>query len=169
MNINNKEQEVDLKHIKRCIELSGEALRNGDNPFGCVIAKDDQVLVEAKNKIKENDVTQHAEIIAMKEAQKILKTDDLSDYAIYSNCEPCPMCSFMIRELKFSKVVFAIKSPFMGGYSKWDILQDEGLLKFKPIFSKPPEVFVGLMEKEAEEVFKKSHLAMDSGVNEKFK
>ncbi len=146
----------DEKYMRRCIQLSEKALGLGDNPFGCVIANEKGILVEARNKIKENDVTQHAEILAMRKAQKLLKTSDLSEYAIYSNCEPCPMCAFMMRELKFKRVVFALLSPQMGGYSKWNILEDKELLKFKPIFSNPPEVVTGILEKEALAVFEKA-------------
>lgn len=151
----------DEKYMRRCIQLSEKALEFGDNPFGCVIANKDGVLVEARNKIKENDVTQHAEILAMRKVQKLLKTDDLSKYTIYSNCEPCPMCAFMMRELKFKRVVFAILSPQMGGYSKWNILEDEELIKFKPVFSNPPEVVTGILEKEAMAVFEKAGWEMD--------
>ncbi len=152
------------KFIKRCIELSEEALESGDNPFGSLIVKKDDILVEERNKIKDFDVTGHAEIMAMRKAQKLLKTDDLSEYTLYSNCEPCPMCAFMIRELKFKRVVFSLKSPCMGGYSKWNILEDEELLKFKPIFSTPPEIISGIMKKEAEEVFKKAGWFIDGKV-----
>ena len=146
----------DEKYIRRCIQLSEKALRLGDNPFGCVIAGKDGILVEAKNKIRKNDITCHAEILAMKKAQELLKTSNLSRYAIYSNCEPCPMCAFMMRELKFKRVVFALLSPHMGGYSKWNILEDKKLAKFKPIFSNPPKVITGILEKEAAIVFKKA-------------
>ena len=40
----------------------------------------------------------------------------------------------------------------MGGYSKWLILQDQELSRLKPIFSDPPEVIGGFMEKEAKVV-----------------
>ena len=146
----------DEKYMRRCIQLSEKALGLGDNPFGCVIANKKGILVETRNKIKENDITQHAEILAMRKAQKLLKTSDLSEYAIYSNCEPCPMCAFMMRELKFKRVVFALLSTCMGGYSKWNILEDKELLKFKPIFSNPPKVVTGILEKEALAVFEKA-------------
>ena len=146
----------DEKYMWRCIQLSEKALALGDNPFGCVIADKKGILVEAKNKIKENDIKQHAEILAMRQAQQLLKTSDLSKYTIYSNCEPCPMCAFMMRELKFKRVVFALLSPYMGGYSKWNILEDKKLIKFKPIFSNPPKVITGILKKEAMAVFKKA-------------
>jgi tRNA(adenine34) deaminase len=157
---------MDEKYIERCIELSREALRAGDNPFGSVIVRNDQIVCEARNKIKENDVTQHAEIVAMKEAQKILESDDLSECVIYSNCEPCPMYSFMIRELKFKKVVFALESPYMGGFSRWDILQDRGLLRFKPVFGEPPEVVKGILKEQAHQVFQEAGWTVDQGLTE---
>jgi tRNA(adenine34) deaminase len=61
----------------------------------------------------------------------------------------------MIREYKIKKVVFAVQSPFMGGYSKWKILQDEELSKMPDFFAKPPEVISRLLESEAKKVFDK--------------
>ena len=142
--------------MQRCINLSAQAFDNGDNPFGCVIVQDNKIIVEAANKIRENDVTQHAEIIAMRKAQQLLARTDLSDCTLYSNCEPCPMCSFMIRELKFKKVVFALSSPAMGGYSKWPILQDTEITQFKPVFADPPIIVTGVLKKEAAPVFTKA-------------
>ena len=58
------------------------------------------------------------------------------------------MCSFMIREAKFRKVVFSLPSPNMGGLSKWNILKDKGLEHFAPFFAKPPKVIGGVLEDE---------------------
>lgn len=152
------------KYINRCIDLSEKALEKGDNPFGALIANKEGILVESENRITENDVTNHAEIVVMRKAQKMLETDDLSDYTIYSNCEPCPMCAFMMRELKFRRVVFAIKSPHMGGWSKWNILEDRDLLKFEPVFTEPPKVIAGLLEEEAMNVFKRAGWTIQEGM-----
>ncbi len=144
------------KYIRRCIELAEESLERGDNPFGSVIVCNGEIIVETGNEVKKNDVTNHAEIVAMRKAQEILKTNDLSNCKIYSNCEPCPMCSFMMRELKFNTVVFSLVSKYMGGFSKWNILEDKDLEKFEPVFSKPPKVITGVLEDEARETFKKA-------------
>lgn len=62
-------------------------------PFGCVIAKESQVLVSAHNQVlKDNDPTAHAEITAIRKATKKLGTFDLSGYTLYTTCYPCPMC-----------------------------------------------------------------------------
>lgn len=144
----------DERLIKRCIELAEQSLRNGDSPFGSIIARNGNIIAESANAIiVERDVTRHAEILAMRTAQKILASSDLTDCEIYSNCEPCPMCAFMMRELKFKRVVFAAHSPFMGGYSKWNILQDGELQIFAPVFAVPPEVVSGVLEEEAKQTF----------------
>ena len=74
--------------------------------------------------------------------------------------EPCPMCSFMIREHKIKKVVFALPSPFMGGHSKWNILADTELSHFSPFFASPPKVIGPILEKEAKAIFDKTPLWM---------
>ena len=144
----------DELYIARCIELAEESLKNGDHPFGSLVVCDGEIISEASNKtVSENDITNHAEIIAIKKAIKKLNTTDLSNCSLYSIVEPCPMCSFMIREVKFKELVFSLKSPHMGGFSRWDIIQDKGLENFKPVFSKAPLVVLGVLEEEAKQVF----------------
>jgi len=143
-------------YIKKCIELAEKSVKKGEAPFGSLIVKDGKIIVAVTNANEKNgDVTSHAEIMAMRKAQKKLKTKDLKDCEIYSNCEPCPMCSFMMRELHFKKVVFGVRSPNMGGFSKWNILKDKGLARFKPLFSDEPEVVGGVLEKECRKTYAK--------------
>jgi tRNA(adenine34) deaminase len=87
-----------------------------------------------------------------------LGTKDLSSCTIYINVEPCAMCSFCIRETGIRRVVYAIPSPIMGGYSKWNILGDLDISNTLPeIFRDPPEIVSGLMEAEAEQVWREWH------------
>ena len=87
----------------------------------------------------------HAEILAISEAQRVLGRSDLSDCTIYSNVEPCPMCSFPIRETRIGRVVYAISSPMMGGFSKWNVLGDNEISNVMPqVFGDAPEVAAGL-------------------------
>ncbi len=147
-------REEDSRFIRRCIELSRVSLESGGAPFGALVVRDEEVIADSTNDAQ-NKVSDHAEILVLDKAHKKLGTQDLSGCVLYSNCEPCPMCSFMIREYKIKKVVFAIPSPLMGGFSKWDILQDKGLSKLGGFFGEPPEVVSGIFEEEAMEVFGK--------------
>ena len=67
---------------------------NEGGPFGAVIVdKNNNIIANGNNKVLiNNDPTAHAEIIAIREACKKLHTYDLSNYIIYTSCEPCPMC-----------------------------------------------------------------------------
>lgn len=63
-------------------------------PFGAVIVdKEGNIIANGNNKvIRNNDPTAHAEIVAIREACQKLNTYDLSEYILYTSCEPCPMC-----------------------------------------------------------------------------
>ena len=68
-------------------------MKNYGGPFGAVIVKDDEVIAVASNTvIKDNDPTAHAEINAIRQASKKLKTYDLKDCSLYTTAYPCPMC-----------------------------------------------------------------------------
>ena len=151
--------EYDERFMLRCIEISEESVRSGDAAFGSLIAIDENLVAEGLNDYKTR-ISNHAEVIALNNAHKILGTSDLSLCTLYTSCEPCPMCSFMIREYKIKRVVFALPSLYVGGYSKWPILQDTELSILKPIFSEPPEILGGFMEKEAKAVMDKTPLWM---------
>jgi tRNA(adenine34) deaminase len=151
-----KPSDIDLKMMRRCVALSAEAVRAHELPFACVICKDGEVVVETTNRvIRDADVTRHAEIIAISEAQRILGRKDLSDCTLYSNVEPCPMCSFPIRETRISRVVYSISSPMMGGFSKWDVLSDREISDVMPqVFGKAPDISAGLMYRDAAAVWR---------------
>lgn len=150
-----EQEKQDIKYAKMCIKLANEAYEDDDDlPFACIIVRNNKVVVKAKNHARKGDVTKHAEVLALKEAQQVLRSSDLNGCILYSNVEPCPMCSFMIRELKISKVCFSLSSPVMGGYTKWPILQDMPLSEITP-FGNPPEIVKGILSKEAKRDFDK--------------
>src|ERR1700756_3848504 len=145
----------DLRMMERCLELARQGVKQGELPFGAVIASRGQVIAEATNRVSsECDVTRHAELVALSEAQKILRRRRLPDCTLYSIVEPCPMCSFPSREARIGRVVFALSSPVMGGCSKWDVLKDDDLSnKLPEVFGPPPEIVSGLLSAQAEQVW----------------
>ncbi|HEX5509012.1 MAG TPA: nucleoside deaminase [Pseudolabrys sp.] len=147
---------TDLAMMRRCITLSAEAAKQGEFPFAALIADGNRVVVKVTNRVvRKSDVTQHAELLAVSEAQRVLGRNDLSSCTIYSNIEPCAMCSFSIRETGIGRVVFAISSPMMGGFSKWGVLRDTEISNVMPeAFGGVPEVVVGLLRQEAEQVWR---------------
>ena len=86
-----------------------------DVPIGCVIKKDGQIIAAAHNQREvDNDVTAHAEMLAIKKAQKGLKTSRLSGCELYVTLEPCPMCSWAIVESGIETVYFGSYNPNYG-------------------------------------------------------
>ena len=146
---------LDTAMMERCIRLSATAAASGELPFAAVVCEDDRIVVEATNLVAQTaDVTRHAELIAVSEAQKTLGRKDLSSCALYSNVEPSVMCSFPIRETGISRVIYAIGSPMMGGFSKWNVLRDAEISDAMPeAFGGIPEVIAGLCRDEAEKVW----------------
>ena len=83
------------KYMKLAKQNAEEGINKGEGgPFGAVIIdKEGNVISNGNNQvIKNNDPTAHAEIVAIREACEKLHTYDLSNYILYTSCEPCPMC-----------------------------------------------------------------------------
>ena len=151
--------DLDMRMMARCIELSRDSITVGELPFACVICRDGEVVAEATNRVaRDCDVTRHAEMVAMSEVQQVLGTKRLSRCTLYSNVEPCAMCSYCIRETRMRKVVYAIRSPIMGGHSKWKVLQDREISDVIPeVFGRVPEIAGAVMQEEAEAVWRNWH------------
>lgn len=139
--------------MQRCIDLSVRSGREGEYPYGVVICRDGEVVAESINRVAhEHDVTRHAEVVAISAAQKALGTVSLDDCMIYVSAEPCAYCCYAIRESRIARVIYGLRSPHMGGVSKWPILPDEDLSNSMPeVFAAPPEIVAGFMAAEAEE------------------
>ena len=78
-----------------------------DVPIGCVIKKDGKIIASAHNRREsDNDITAHAEILAIKEAQKVLNTSRLNDCEMFVTLEPCPMCAWAIIQSGIKTLYF---------------------------------------------------------------
>jgi tRNA(adenine34) deaminase len=149
-------EKIDRAMMARCVELSRIAATKGEYPFGTVIARDGKIVAEAINHtVRDGDVTRHAEVIALSQAQKAIGREQLRHYTLYSNIEPCAMCSYCIREAWIGRVIFALASPVMGGMSKWNILRDDHMASRMPqIFAAAPEVVSGVLLQEAQQAWR---------------
>ena len=90
------------------IDAINEALKsNLDIPIGCVIKKDGIIIASAHNMREEKqDITAHAEILAIKQAQERLNTSRLYGCELYVTLEPCPMCTWAILQSGIDAVYF---------------------------------------------------------------
>jgi tRNA(adenine34) deaminase len=147
---------IDLTMMQHCIELSKQVAAQGELPFASLICRGEVILSEAANRVvRDRDITRHAELLAISAAQKAVGKTKLTNCTLYSNVEPCVMCAFPIREARLKRVVFSLRSPLMGGYSRWNVLGDDDISDIMPeAFGQPTEVILGLLAAEAEHVFR---------------
>ena len=123
-----------LKEAKKCKK---------DVPIGCVIKKDGLIIASAHNRRElDDDVTAHAEILAIKEAQRVLGTSRLKSCEMYVTLEPCPMCAWAISMSGISTVYF-------GSYN-----QQYGALDSKIHLPLNPnlKIYGGIMEEQCNKI-----------------
>ena len=95
--------------IKKAIKLALEARKAGNEPFGALLVKDDEVVMIGENKMNTmSDPTHHAEIGLIRDYCIENHTLDLSEYTLYTSCEPCVMCSGAIVWSKLGKLVYSV-------------------------------------------------------------
>lgn len=95
-------------YMKAAIDeaYKGIGIKDG-GPFGAVVVKEGKIIARGHNKVvSSHDPTAHAEIVAIREAAKVLMRFDLSDCELYTTCEPCPMCYSAIHWARIGRVIY---------------------------------------------------------------
>jgi tRNA(Arg) A34 adenosine deaminase TadA len=95
--------------MRRAITLALENVRTAQGgPFGALVVKEGRVLAEGVNRVTAtHDPTAHAEIVAIREACRVLGDFQLSGCELYTTCEPCPMCLGAIYWARPARVFYA--------------------------------------------------------------
>ena len=95
--------------MKEAIRLSITNVTEGKGgPFGAVIVKDGKIISRGANQVtSSNDPTAHAEVVAIRNACKILDTFQLDGCDLYTSCEPCPMCLGAIYWARPARLFYA--------------------------------------------------------------
>jgi tRNA(Arg) A34 adenosine deaminase TadA len=109
---------INLEFVRRSIQLSAAAVAHGDEPFGALLAKDGQILLEAENTIyTQHDVTNHAETNLVRLAVQRFDEAFLAGCVLYTSTEPCPMCAGAIYWSGIGAVVYACSAERLAQYS----------------------------------------------------
>ncbi|MGH9326199.1 MAG: nucleoside deaminase [Terriglobia bacterium] len=95
--------------MSRVIELALENARTGTGgPFAALVLKEGKIVGTGTNRVTSaNDPTAHAEIVAIRDACTTLKTFQLTNCEVYSNCEPCPMCMGALYWARPARIFYA--------------------------------------------------------------
>ena len=96
------------RFMRAAIRLSISKMRaDCGGPFGAVVVRKGKIVGKGWNQVTSaNDPTAHAEVTAIREACKRLKTFQLADCELYTSCEPCPMCLSAIYWARLKRVYY---------------------------------------------------------------
>lgn len=102
--------EEDKKYLKKAIEFARESVEKGGFPAGALVVKDGKVIAEGISigGIL-HDPTSHGEIVAIREASKILETTDLEGATLYESLQACVMCFSVAYWAGISRIVSACR------------------------------------------------------------
>lgn len=150
--------------MEEAIKEAMDARDRGDYAIGAVVTEGDKIIARAVNRSKiDQDATQHAEMAAIREASKKMKTRYLEDCILYTTHEPCPMCSSAAIWAKLKGIVSGAKMEDMRDYHlsdgnetwKWRVIgipAREVLAKGEP----QPEIVEEFMREECRKLFHSS-------------
>ncbi len=144
---------LDLEFMREAIRLSEEAVKNGNEPFGAVLVKDGKIVFTNENQIYTmHDPTFHGEAGLIRRFCAETGITDLSEYTMYSSCEPCFMCSGAMVWVKLGRLVYAASNMELE-----EILGNEGCNCSKMVFENSfhqPEVTSGVLREESLEILR---------------
>ncbi len=108
------QEHIDRRLIRRCFEIARSAAAHGNHPFGSLIARGEEVLLEIENAVvTENDVTLHAETRLVSHAARRFPPDVLAEATLYTSTEPCLMCCGAIHWAGIRRLVYSAGAPAM--------------------------------------------------------
>lgn len=97
------------KYIDEAIKQAKIAYIKNEVPVGAVIVKNNKIIAKAYNMVeKYNNVSKHAEMIAIEKASKKLNNWRLLDCDLYVTLEPCEMCYGAINASRIKNVYYLI-------------------------------------------------------------
>jgi tRNA(adenine34) deaminase len=120
------------------------AEKAGEVPIGCVVVRDGAVIAQAGNRtLTDRDPTAHAEILAIREAARIVGSERLIDCDLYVTLEPCTMCAAAISFARVRRLYYGATDPKGGAV-------DSGVRFFaSPTCHHTPEIYPSVGESEA--------------------
>lgn len=143
----------DAEYMRRAIEAARQGLQKGEMPFGACIVQRGRVVISVHNVARERmDITAHAEMHAIQEACRQLRTLDLSGCVIYASCEPCPMCFSACFWAKLDKIVYGSRIEDAKRMGIWQIPITSSTMK--QLSRSSLEIVGDLLREESVELFK---------------
>ena len=106
-------------HMDVALAQATAAAERGEVPVGAVIVRQGDVIASAGNETRaRSDPTAHAEILAIRDACKMLGVERLTGCDLYVTLEPCPMCAAAISNARIARLYYGAADPKSGGVAQ---------------------------------------------------
>ena len=133
---------MDEIFMREALKEAAKAAKKGETPVGAVIVRDGKIIARAHNLREEKkNALQHAEVLAINKACKVLGGWRLIGCSLYVTLEPCPMCAGAIINSRIERVVFGASDKKAGSCGSVINL-------FELPYNHKPEVVSGVLETE---------------------
>lgn len=134
--------------MNEALKEAQKAFEKEEVPVGAVIVNKNRIIARAHNMTQQlNDVTAHAEMIAITSATNFLGAKYLVDCTLYVTLEPCVMCAAALKWAQVDRIVYAAPDP-REGFSRIE----------EPILHKKTEVIPGILESPSSTLLKQFFL-----------
>lgn len=156
-------EQEDERFMRVALEAAYEARERDEVPIGaCVVSEDGRLLAIAGNRTRTDcDPTAHAEIIALREAAKVIKNYRLTDVIVYSTIEPCAMCAGALVQARVKRLVYGARDKRFGAVVTKFQLCDNSSLNHRM------EITEGVLETECrtiiQDFFQQRRMRKDEG------
>ena len=98
----------DATWLAHAVDLATTNVEHGGGPFGAIIVRGDELVSSGQNRVtRDMDPTAHAEVVAIRSACTVLGDFSLAGCALFTSCEPCPLCLSAALWARLDRVVFA--------------------------------------------------------------
>lgn len=122
--------------MRKAIDLAKQARKEGNEPFGAILVKDDEIVMVGENKINTLcDPTHHAEIGLIRRYCSENNIFDLREYTLYTSCEPCVMCSGAMVWANLGRLVFSVTHDQLA-----EIAGSNIMISCSEVFEKSPNI-----------------------------
>ena len=138
-------------YMNMALEEAAKALERGEVPIGAVIVENSgNIVARAGNETRARlDPSAHAEVLAIREACTVLKTERLVNCDMYVTLEPCAMCAALIANARIRRIYFAASDPKSGG------IQQGARIFDRKQTHHVPEIYSGIGEEKAAKLLRK--------------
>lgn len=139
----------DPRFVEAALSEAVAAGARGEVPIGAVIVRGGEIIARAGNRTEaDHDPTAHAELLAIREACRLLGSPRLVECDLYVSLEPCPMCAAAIGFARIRTLHFAAFDPKGGGVEHGPCIFHQPTCHWKP------EITGGIGEAEAAQLLR---------------